>query len=295
MADREAYDWMVKDGRLDPKVKPPTDENFALAADPVKNKEAVAAWQASKGATPAAPLGKPEEVASMPDPVKQPPKPSEDTSWKTVTPDLPKPGVALPEPGAPIEPTDTPGQKAVKTETALPTGVTPNTYKPSKKEPDFWEQVLSVAGQAGKSIISVLADFTAGYAGKETPSEIRRVREHEILMEGKKHVNTVELANIQNKSAEGIAARQNALQRELTDTQQRYTAIQNKLQRDLTAALAKETNELTRQSILQTYQLQKDENQRRFEVEMLTLKWSHTQAVSGATGDAANLDDAIGM
>jgi hypothetical protein len=275
MADREAYDWMVKDGRLDPKVKPPTDENFALAADPVKNKEAVAAWQASKATAPAVTAPVATAVKPLADPV---------SSVEEEKPEV----STIATPGEDITPEDTPAAKAIKTETILPLAVTPSTYKPMKKEPDFWEQALSVAQQAGKSIVSVLADFTAGYAGKETPSAIKARQAHDLAMEGQKHLNDVDLLTIQNKHAENLASKAAYIAKEMESIRQSFEQKQNALKMKHDVALAAPVNANARESIESAYTLAKQTLDYQQEIALIQFRL-------GLTTDAATKGGAQGI
>jgi hypothetical protein len=153
-------------------------------------------------------------------------------------------------------------------------GITPSTdpVKTAASQPGFWNQVVEVASKTGKSILELLGDFAAGYAGKTTPTEQRLQREHELRMQGN----------------------QLQMQKDVMSIQQGFNEQQNKLQMDHDTAMHAATNDLQKQQIENEFQLRKQEllNQRQmmmqnYEIAQLNRQWQ-ISGQQGATGNAGS-------
>ncbi|MFA5377259.1 MAG: hypothetical protein WC455_16030 [Dehalococcoidia bacterium] len=313
---KEFYDYLASSGALDTSKYPAGEDNYKLALESPSNAATLEAWRQKKN-TPPDPTGA-DIALEKQEPIGTP-------KIDKATPETMKPAEALlPEPAWPetakaeVEPAkaevpaaeglkeaqkakaeavakESAANKAAQNGAAQPQGLAANAYDP-KKEPSFWDMALDGAMKTGKGLITFLADFATGYAGKTTPSELRAVREHDIAMEGKKHANNVELAEIQNKQAMQLAERQIAAEKEIAKIKQDFEAREAALSRSATEKMKqadqwidKDKVALEKQRIQQDLALQMQTLEYQQQIALLNLKMT-----INSKAETHSFDEAIG-
>jgi len=124
--------------------------------------------------------------------------------------------------------------------------------KQAASQPGFWQQLLDVAGKAGKTLFEVLGDIGAGSVHMSTPTQQRLEREQQLRLQG----NELQA------------------QKDLASANQGFNQQLQKLQMDHDTAMQSARNDIEKQQIESQYQLRRIEIENQRQMFMLNYRWN---------------------